>query len=293
MNNYHKSVLLEETIDFLNVRSGKKYIDATLGGGGHTEKILKLGGIVLGLDVDQDALDYVGKNQKSEIKNKKLRLVRGNFKDIDTIAKSNSFEKVAGIIFDLGISSHQVDTPERGFSFQSSGPLDMRMDKDLNVKASDLVNILNKRELVELFTKLGEEYRAPAIAEGIIEARSENPISTTLELVEVVKRSIRQPGFKTNPATKVFQALRIAVNDEFNSLRDALPKALGLLEDGGRMVVISFHSLEDRIVKQQFRQWAKEGTVEVVTKKPIVPDFKEIRTNSRSRSAKLRTVEKN
>ncbi|HSW48248.1 MAG TPA: 16S rRNA (cytosine(1402)-N(4))-methyltransferase RsmH [Candidatus Saccharimonadales bacterium] len=292
MNNYHKSVLLDETIEGLNVRKGRKYIDATLGGGGHAGEIIEKGGIVLGIDTDADSLDFVQKNFQFPISNSQLGLARGNFRDIDSIAKENGFEEVAGIIFDLGVSSHQLDVPERGFSFQADGPLDMRMDSGLSVKARDLVNSLTKRELVELFTKLGEEHKAPVIAEEIIRARAIEPIITTLELVAIVKRAAPSNNFKINPATKVFQALRIAVNDEFNNLRESLPKAFELLETHGRLSVIAFHSLEDRIVKQQFRKWDKNGLGQVITKKPIVPSDEEIKTNNRSRSAKLRVIEK-
>ncbi len=291
MSDYHISVLLNETIRYLNVRPGKKYIDATLGGGGHTFEILRRGGDVLGLDVDQDALDHVEESQKLRVKSEKLRLVRGNFKDIDLLARRFGFEKVAGIVFDLGVSSHQLQTAERGFSFQQDGPLDMRMDRGLNVKAADLVNILTRGELYELFTKLGEEYNGHSIAERIVQARKVSPITTTSELVEIVKGDAKG-HFKINPATKVFQALRIAINDEFNSLKDGLPKAFDLLEKGGRLVVISFHSLEDRIVKNQFKDWDKNGSGKIITKKPITPTRDEVVKNKRSRSSKLRVIEK-
>ncbi len=295
MKDYHISVLLKETIEFLNVRPGEKYIDATLGGGGHTFEILRHGGHVLGLDVDQDALDYVGnefKVQSSKFKvGKDLFLAKGNFKDIDLLAKKEGFDKVFGIVFDLGVSSHQLQIAERGFSFQQDGPLDMRMDQDLGVKAADLVNILTRGELYELFTKLGEEYNARAIAERIVQARKVGPITTTTELVEIVKGELRGT-FKINPATKVFQALRIAINDEINSLKEGLPKAFDLLEKGGRMVVISFHSLEDRIVKNQFKEWYEKGSGKIVTKKPVTPTRDEVIRNKRSRSSKMRIIEK-
>lgn len=297
ISTYHKTVLLQETVDLLNVKSGEKYIDATLGGGGHAGAILDRGGIVLGLDADQDAIDYV--QEELRIKKQELRfdkanliLAKGNFRDIDKIATQAGFEKVKGVVFDLGVSSHQIDTPVRGFSFQSTGPLDMRMDKDLSVKARDLVNSLTKSELVELFTKFGEEYRAPKIAEEIVRTRVNDPIVTTVDLVEIVKKAIPFQNSKINPATKVFQALRIAINDEVNNLRESLPKAWSLLDKNGRIAVISFHSLEDRIVKNMFKEWEKEGSGRIVTKKPVTPTLKELEANNRSRSAKLRVMEK-
>ncbi|HUQ85010.1 MAG TPA: 16S rRNA (cytosine(1402)-N(4))-methyltransferase RsmH [Candidatus Limnocylindrales bacterium] len=295
MSDYHESVLLKETIEYLNVLPENKYIDATLGGGGHTLEILRLGGKVLGMDVDQDALDFVNNDLGLKIKdlgrNDNLVVVKGNFKDIDKIARDLGFENVNGIVFDLGVSSHQLQIAERGFSFQQDGPLDMRMDRDLGVKAQDLINILSKRELVELFIKLGEEYSAHSIAERIIQARKVSLISTTSELVEIVKGEYRG-NFKINPATKVFQALRIAINDEINCLKISLPKAFGLIEKGGRLAVISFHSLEDRIVKNQFKDFEKDLIGKIITKKPVIPSEDEIRRNKKSRSSKLRVIEK-
>jgi len=289
MSDYHKSVLLTETIDQLNVEFGKRYIDGTLGGGGHTSAILDRGGEVLGIDFDEDALDYVKKELGNE---KKLILARGNFKDIDIIAKENGFEKVAGVLFDLGVSSHHFDDAERGFSFLYDATLDMRMDRNLSVKAKDLVNGLTKGELYELFYKYGEERFARPISEGIVSARKVKPIETTATLAEIIKNAVRvtKPGI--HPATQSFQALRIAVNDELNSLRQALPKAVELLESRGRLAVISFHSLEDRIVKKYFLEFEEKGLGKNITKKPIVPSEKEININNRARSAKLRVFEK-
>lgn len=297
MNEFHISVLLEQTIELLKIQPGKKYIDATLGGGGHTQRILEHGGIVLGIDADQDALEYVKenlliKNEKSKFNKENLKLVKGNFKDIDRIAWAGGFEKVSGILFDLGVSSHQFDRVERGFSFQKEGPLDMRMDRDLNVKAGDLVNILTKGELYELFYKLGEERFARAIAERITRARRISPIQTTTDLADVINQAVPRYQKNINPATRIFQALRIAINDELNNLRDALPKAVNLLEQDGRLAVISFHSLEDRIVKNQFKDWKTEGIGIPETVKPIIPDVEEQGQNRRSRSAKLRVFKK-
>lgn len=289
--NYHTSVLLQETIAQLRVAAGKQYIDGTIGGGGHAGAILEKGGLVLGIDVDSDALANIKKNYQLPIANAQLILTKGNFKDIDTIARENEFESVAGILLDLGVSSHHFDEPERGFSFGHEALLDMRMDKDLRVKAGDLVNVLTKNELIELFTKLGEEPFARPIATHIIEARKIKPITMTTELAEIIKKAVPYTK-KINPATKVFQALRIAVNDELNNLTEALPKAVTLLESGGRLAVISFHSLEDRIVKRSFLEFAADGLGTIITKKPIIPENNEIKANSRSRSAKLRVFER-
>ncbi|MDE2025742.1 MAG: 16S rRNA (cytosine(1402)-N(4))-methyltransferase RsmH [Patescibacteria group bacterium] len=292
MSEYHISVLLQETIDGLKVENGKKYIDATLGGGGHTREIINRGGIVLGIDQDNDALDYVKENFAEEIANSKLRIAKGNFSNIDSIAHEQGFENVQGILFDIGISSHHVDTHERGFSFLRNAPLDMRMDQSAAVSAADLVNGLTRGELQELFEKYAEETHAKKIAEVISRAREERRIETTGELAAIVKRGYPPGFYKIHPATKVFQALRIAVNDELNSIKDALPKAFELLGAGGRIAVISFHSLEDRIVKQTFVQLEAEGVGTILTAHPVQPTEKEMEENRRSRSAKLRIIEK-
>jgi 16S rRNA (cytosine1402-N4)-methyltransferase len=294
-NNYHKSVLLQEAIENLQIQKGSKYIDATMGGAGHTTEILKNGGSVLSIDADQDAIDNAAQkfSENEELAKYKyqLTIAKGNFKDIKDIAQKYGFNQVHGILFDLGVSSHQFDIAERGFSFMREGPLDMRMDRDLKVQAKDLINSLTKGELYELFTKLGEEWRARTIAEHIIRSRQLKPIETTTELAEIVKKAVPSQG-DINPATKIFQALRIAINDELNSLREALPKAVELLQSGGRLAIISFHSLEDRIVKQEFIRLKNEEQGEIITKKPIIPTEEEIRENKRSRSAKLRVFQK-
>lgn len=296
MKNYHKSVLLQEIIDFLKIQPGAKYIDATLGGGGHTGGILERGGRVLGLDIDSDAIDHVldqFRIQKSEfIINKDLVILRGNFGNIKKLAEEKGFGKVSGIIFDLGVSSHQIDTAERGFSFRREGPLDMRMDRELNVKAGDLLNILTKGELYELFAKLGEERFAYAIANSVVKSRGIKPITTTMEFTEIIGRVVRNEKVKSDAAARIYQALRIAVNDELNSLRRALPQAYDLLEENGILGVISFHSLEDRIVKKQFAEWVEAGRGRILTKKPVTPSEREVEENSRARSAKLRVFKK-
>lgn len=293
MSSYHKPVLLKETLEGLEVKQNEKYIDATLGGGGHSFEILKLGGIVLGIDVDKDALEHIEKNGKPE----NLTIARGNFRDIDKIALLNNFAKVTGIIFDLGVSSHQIDNPARGFSFQREGPLDMRMDHELGVRALDLIKILTKGELNEIFTEYGEETRGWAISDAIVRARSIRPIETTGDLTSVIEEGLKKKGLyvgdsQAGQSKKVFQALRIAVNDELNAISEALPKAVELLEKNGRICVISFHSLEDRIVKRKFLEFEEKGVGKIITEKPIIPAEKEIEKNKRARSAKLRIFEK-
>lgn len=294
MNNYHTSVLLQEIIEELQIKAGEQYIDGTIGGGGHSFEILKLGGKVLGIDVDEEALEFI-KNELG-ITNYELRnnlvLAKGNFKNIDRIARENGFEKVSGILLDLGISSHHVDRAERGFSFQKSGPLDMRMDKELQVTAGDLVNGLTKSELDELFTKFGEEGFARLISNSIINGRKIKRIETTEELAQIIKKAVPYSRKGIHPATKAFQALRIAVNDELNVITETLPIAVSLLKSGGRLAVISFHSLEDRIVKKMFIEFEDKGLGTIVTKKPIAPIEEEILANNRARSSKLRVFEK-
>lgn len=294
--NYHKAVLVQEAIDGLRVRSGSKYIDATLGGGGHSLAIIDRGGIVLGIDADIEAIEFVNNNFQLPISNNQLKTVRGNFRNIDNIARESGFEKVSGILFDLGVSSHQLDTAARGFSYIKSGPLDMRMDQGLGVKASDLVNALGKKELVDLFRNLGEEGHAGKIADLILKRRKIAPFKTTDDLTLSLATAY---GFRTIndfaravSGKRVFQALRIAVNDELGSLQDSLPKALDLLETGGRLVVITFHSLEDRIVKKSFVEFEKQGRGKILTKKPILPTEIEVKGNGRSKGAKLRIFEK-
>lgn len=303
MNDYHISVFLNEALELLQVKKNKKYIDATLGGGGHTFEILKRGGLVLGIDLDTDALDYVRENWKKisfekKIDEENLTLKKGNFRNVEEIARLNGFEKADGIIYDLGISSSQIDRGEKGFSYLKEGPLDMRMDKESPVKASDLVNILEKGELYEIFLRLGQEHRARAISDSIIRTRRIRAIQTTSDLMDVIREALKiksknlSPFVKAKIGKKVFQALRIAVNSEFENLRETLPQAVRLLDKKGRIVVITFHSIEDGIVKHKFLEFEKEGLGRIITKKPLVPALEEINRNSRSKSAKLRVFEK-
>lgn len=294
MKYFHKSVLLTEVVDFLKVVPGGRYIDATLGGGGHSEEILKSGGIVLGIDLDEDAV----KNAQDKFKNNpRIKIAQGNFNNLKQIALLHKFEDVQGVIFDLGVSSNLLEKAERGFSFLKEGPLDMRMSRSLPLKASDLVNLKTKDELYEIFTKLGEENRSRAISDAIVRARRVKAILTTEDLAKVVEGSFgfkfRQPDrVRARILKRVFQALRIAVNSELENLKLGLGESLSILESGGRVLVISFHSLEDRIVKETFQDFEKQGLGKIVTKKPVTPSLVELRENRRSRSGKLRVFEK-
>lgn len=293
ISDYHVPALLNEAVLLLKVKPRRRYIDATLGGGGHSDEIVRQGGEVLGIDADPDAIKYVNKIL-AEACPAPLRVVWGNFKEIERIAKENKYEGVDGILFDLGVSSHQLETAGRGFSFNQVGPLDMRMDPRLPVSAKELINGLTEGELGELFSKLGEEKFARRYAGAICRARQTKPIETSDELSEIIVKASpggRKTG-RIHPATKIFQAIRIAVNDELNCLRETLPKAVGLLNKGGRLVVISFHSLEDGIVKNYFKEAQKKGVLTIITKKPIVPSMWEVNQNPRARSAKLRAAEK-
>lgn len=285
----HTPVLLQETLSFLNVKPGKKYIDATFGFGGHSQEILRQDGQVLGIDTDTESLDLARKNFSQE---KKLKLVQGNFRHLQKIATEHDFKKVDGILLDLGMSSWQIEDSGRGFSFLKNEPLDMRMDTSLGVTALDLIKVLNKGELYDLFSHLGEESLARDIGISLVRARGIKEIKTTQDLARLVedvyRRRYRNKSQK-HPATKVFQALRIAVNDELTALKEVLPQATSLLKPQGRLVIISFHSLEDRIVKEYFKN---TDDLKILTKKPITASESEISQNPRSRSAKLRAAEK-
>lgn len=301
MDRFHTSVLLKESIDQLSVTEGKQFIDATLGGGGHTREIIARGGIVLGIDTDSEAISFVKENLKFEIQSLKLKVIKGNFNELEAIAKKEGFEKASGIIFDLGVSSHQLDTAERGFSFLKEGPLDMRMDLSASsgqVNAEYLVNLLEKEKLYEIFSKLGGDRNANSISRAIVEKRKMKAIKTTSQLVSAIQEAYGFKGLisdfqKNRISQKVFQALRIVVNNELENLRLALPQALNLLGPRGVLCVISFHSLEDAIVKSSFRDFEARNLGEIVTKKPIIATEYEINTNSRAKSAKLRSFRKN
>lgn len=293
MSSVHKSVLLQEVIDALIVQPGEHYIDATFGGGGHSLEIIKLGGFVLGIDQDIDAIERFRENNQftDAEKQNKCIVVQGNFKDIQKIAQEQKCKDVAGILFDLGLSSDQLDVSGRGFTFRYDEPLDMRMDRDQSLTAEEIVNTWSEDELYTLFVKMGEEINAREIVTQIVKSRKTNPIQTTGALVKIIESVTRVRG-KIHPATRVFMALRIAVNDELNALKMGLEQSIDLLKPKGRIAVISFHSLEDRMVKITFKNREEQGFGTVITKKPVIADEEEIIRNKRARSAKLRVFEK-
>ena len=299
MVKFHEPVLLNEVIQYLAVKKDGKYIDATVGGGGHAQAVCNLNGKLLGIDCDPEALNSAREYlttacpvQRDVGPNASWRLASGNFKDLKQIASSNDFAKVDGVLFDLGVSSYQLTNVKRGFSFNSDEPLDMRMDPSLAVSAQDLVNGLTQKELEKLFWGMSQEYRFKRLAKAIVEQRRLKPIKTCCELSEIIIKALGRGKSKIHPATKVFQALRMVVNDELNNLRQALPQAWELLNEEGRLVIISFHSGEDRIVKQFFKRMEEEEKLKILTEKPIGPREEELKLNPRSRSAKLRAAEK-
>ncbi len=302
MEFHHKPVLLEETIESLAIRPDGIYIDGTAGGGGHSEAIAKrlTTGTLLSIDQDPDAIEAVTERLRPYASSV---IRQGNFSQMKEIAGSLYIDQVDGILLDIGVSSHQVDTPERGFSFHYNAPLDMRMSQT-GPSAYDLVNKLSWQELAQTISRYGEEKCAKRIAQAIVRSREEAPIATTLQLAEIIKAAVpaavRRDG---HPARKTFQALRIAVNGELDRLSEGLDAAFSLLKPGGRLAVITFHSLEDRMVKQRMASWCKGCTcppdfpvcvcgkspqAELLNRKPIEAKEKELEENPRSRSAKLR-----
>ena len=305
---YHIPVLLQKTIELLKVKKDGVYVDATIGGGGHGQAILEKGGRLIGIDCDPEAIEFTRKRltQACPIPQVGQQAIAGslgafrwilfkdNFANLGKIVRSLKIEKVEGILFDLGVSSHQLETPDRGFSFNTEADLDMRMDPELKVTAVDLVNGLNEGELYELFNKLGEEHFSRAIARALCRARRIKPIKTCDELAKIVVQTVPRRGKhdRTHPATRIFQALRIAVNDELNNLKAALPQTIDLLSQGGRLVVLSFHSLEDQIVKDFLKDQEAKGIFKNLLKRPETPSRQEVKINNRGRSAKLRAVER-
>lgn len=247
-------------------------------------------GRLLGIDCDPAALAAAATRLAPY--GARVTLVRGSFREIERLATAAGFVQVQGVVLDLGVSSYQLDTPERGFSFQASAPLDMRLDPDTPVTAADLVNNLSERDLADLIFRYGEERGSRRIARAIVEARQRQPITTTDELSRIIARALGGQRGRIHPATRTFQALRIAVNDELVSLEAALPQIVGLLAAGGRMVIISFHSLEDRIVKNFMRAEAQTGRLRIITRKPVEAGNEEQQANPRSRSAKMRVAER-
>lgn len=304
----HTPVLLKEVAKLLDVKPGERFIDSTVGGGGHTEAILKKGGEVLGIDCDPTSLEEARKHLRSCFDSSEARracpdkyrpvlvpgvfkLRLGNFAQLQEIASEEHFVQIDGVLFDLGFASFQMDDPGRGLAIKDEGPLDMRLDPSLGVTAADLLNVLPEGQLYKLIKEIGEEKRARSITRAIVARRSIEPFLTTGDLKSLVEHLFRKSG-KIHPATKVFMALRIAVNSELENLNLALPQALDLVKKGGRMVVISFHSGEDRIVKNKFRDWEEQRKVRVLTPKPVVPGSAEVFKNPRARSAKMRAVQK-
>lgn len=290
---FHKPVLLTEVLENLNITAGGKYIDATLGDGGHTLEILKHGGVVFGIDYSEASLARAQKRIEAAGLAANFKGVLGNFKNIDSLVGT----KVNGILYDLGYSSSQLDS-EAGLSFSSEQPLDMRLDKTLGVTAADLVNSLREDELARLIFELSDEHFSKRIARAIVSARTLKKFQNTRQLADVIASAV-SPGYehgRIHPATRTFQALRIVVNDEIDNLKVSLPRAASLLLPGGRMEVITFHSLEDKVVKNFGREMQPNniafGRLVPVMKKPIVPTAEEIAANTRSRSAKLRIFEK-
>ncbi|MEN8694785.1 MAG: 16S rRNA (cytosine(1402)-N(4))-methyltransferase RsmH [Akkermansiaceae bacterium] len=300
---YHESVLLDEVVHFLAPTSGNFFIDGTLGGGGHTEALLRRGGTVKGIDRDPQARAYA--SERLERFGDHFEAVAGRYSEMAELSQTHGWPKADGILLDIGVSSKQIDDPNRGFSFQKEGPLDMRMG-DTGEMAADIVNSWSDEELAKIFRELGEEKSAWRIAQWIVAERENSPFATTLQLAEGIENLLGRRG-KIHPATKVFQALRMVVNDELGELERFLGFAADLLKPGGRLGIITFHSLEDRMVKQQFRhaseaeidraEWPAprpnpDHTYKLLTRKGVAPGGSEVEKNARSRSSRLRVVER-
>ncbi len=309
LNLEHIPVLLREALEYLAPRAGGVYLDGTCGAGGHAAAILERtppDGRVICLDRDTEAVER--SRVRLAVFAERATVRQADFRDMETVLEDLRIDAVDGVLLDLGVSSFHLKTPERGFSFLLDGPLDMRMDRRGGTTAADLVNDLPRRELARIIREYGEDLRAGAIARAIEKARARRPITSTLQLADIISSVFPSHApRRIHPATRTFQALRIAVNDEMGSLSAGLRKAYAALRPCGRMAVISFHSLEDRIVKQQFAAWAKGCTcpprmpvcvcglkpgIKVLTKKPVVPSDEEAERNPAARSAKLRAAEK-
>jgi 16S rRNA (cytosine1402-N4)-methyltransferase len=305
----HFSVMLNEVIEGLNIKEDGIYVDGTLGGAGHSVEIIKKlsKGMLIGIDQDQDALKFA--RQKLNEYSSNFILVHSNFSKIATILEDLEYEAVDGVLLDLGVSSYQLDTPERGFSYNHDAPLDMRMDVSTGITAAEIVNEYSHEELSRIIREYGEDRWHHRIAEFIVQERSIKPIETTFDLVEVIKKAVPKGARRDgpHPAKRTFQAIRIEVNNELKIIENTIKQTIAKLKPGGRMAVISFHSLEDRIVKHTFKELTigcicppefpvcmcdHKPEVKIITRKPIVPGMKELEFNSRSRSAKLRIAEK-
>jgi 16S rRNA (cytosine1402-N4)-methyltransferase len=307
---YHEPVLIREVLESLVLKPGGIYVDGTVGGGGHAQAILAAtapDGIVIGIDRDDDALSESARVLESF--GTRTFLVKGNYADMKGILSRLGMERVDGIVLDLGVSSHQLETAGRGFSFTKPAPLDMRMDRDAPWTARELVNTADPRELKRILREYGEELQAGRIARAIVERRKAGPIETTDELAGIIASAMpaRMSHGRIHPATRTFQALRIAVNDELESLHRGIASGIDSLKEGGRFSVISFHSLEDRMVKDLFRDASRgcrcppdlpvcacggRPRLRVITRKPVRPGEEEVEHNPRARSAKLRTAER-
>lgn len=293
MNPVHVPVLRKEVLDFWNPKADENFVDCTIGEGGHAFAILERilpNGKLLGIDWTRELIE--GLKARAGNLNKNLILVCDNFANLKSIVERHGFGQVSGVLFDLGLSSWHLEKSGRGFSFSRDEPLDMRFQG--GITAQEVVNTWPQKELEKILKEYGEERFAKRIASEIVQSRKKEPITSTLQLVTIVERVAPYwyQKRRIHPATKTFQALRIAVNDELNNLRRALPQAIEILKPGGRLVVISFHSLEDRIVKNFLRENARKGLLKVLTKKPVKPSAEEVKFNSRSRSARLRAAVK-
>jgi 16S rRNA (cytosine1402-N4)-methyltransferase len=301
---YHTPVLVREVLSALRIEAGGSYVDCTVGGGGHALAVLDAdpSARLLGIDLDTDAVEAARRRLEGHAD--RATIVHGNFADLDSVAREHGFVPADGVLFDLGLSSRQVETGGRGFSFRREARLDMRFDPSQQLTAHEVVNGYSERSLADIIFQLGEEPRARRVARAIVRSR---PIETTTHLADVVARVMRRPvGGRTHPATRTFQAIRIAVNGELENLERGLQRAIEIVGSGGRLVAISYHSLEDRLVKSTLRREASRcvcppetpqcvcghtATVRVVTRKVIRPTPEEVRANPRSRSARLRVAE--
>ena len=294
---FHTPVMFKEALGNLNLGPGKIIVDATVGTGGHAQGILERimpGGRLIGIDRDEESLSIARQRLLKLCAN--CEFVHGNFMDIDSILKGLNIKKVDGILFDLGVSSFQLEDPTRGFSFQNEGPLDMRLDRRSYISAYDLVNNLNEDEISTLLWNFGQERWHNRIAHFLVSERERQPIATTAQLANIVIKAVparfRYRHYRMHPATRTFLGIRIAVNRELEALEVALEKGIGALKQNGRICVISFHSLEDRIVKLKFRSTAQEGLINIISPKPLTPAQAEVEENPKSRSSKLRVAQR-
>ncbi len=301
---YHEPVLLNQVVSYLNPGPGQWFLDATLGGGGHSEALLRAGASVVALDQDPVAIAHATSRLRAFAD--RFSALRGNFRDFEEMLREIGIRQFNGILADIGVSSKQLDDVSKGFSFMHDGPLDLRMNPDGPQTAADLINTLSEEDLVRIFFEYGEEPKARRIARAIVHARAGKSIRTTLELAQIVEKASPRTG-KRHPATLVFQALRIAVNDELGALEDFLKAAPAWLKPGGRLAIISFHSLEDRLVKRSFQHYAQEFLdrpewpaprpnpafcLHLLTRKPVEAAPEELQANPRARSARLRVAER-